>query len=151
MATFVKVQDRLFERQGTKVVVPQDGSPVEVPAGELPNAGEEVLAVEGEPAFQLRLDHEVANSSELPGEVIAALGPLIQRLSLVSLEGEEGGELHVEDVALGVQDGALVLFCDTDGMGYSPQMIETMARIFVEELDPLGLPMTLSVPVQHRS
>jgi hypothetical protein len=37
-----------------------------------------------------------------------------------------------------------VMFLDTDGFGFSPAMIDTMVRIFVEELAPLGVQADIS-------
>lgn len=139
------------ERQGYKSVLPPDGLPVEVTMGELPEPGSELLALWGEPTFAVRLPHALVTREDLPGELVAVLAPLASRLSMVTPAGAEGGEMHVEDVVSSIEDGALVLVCDTDGMGYTPEMIDTMASILVEELEPLGLPMTVSVPVVRRS
>ena len=102
--------------------------------------------LEGEPAFHLRLDRHIETLAELPSDLLDALGPLVHRLSAVSAEGEEGVGSHVEDVVVGPSDGGLVLLCDTDGMGFTRKMIDVMARIIVDQLEPLHIPMYLSVP-----
>ncbi len=146
----VRVQDRLYERQGFKSVLPANGLPVEVPVGEVPDPGAELLAFWGEPTFELRLERGVSSKDDLPAQLVSAMPHLMSRLSMVTPEGHEGGGMHVEGVTSFIQDEALVLVCDTDGTGYTPEMIDTMARIIVDELEPLALPVALSVPVARQ-
>lgn len=130
-----------------KLVMPADGPPEEVQPGDLPDPAAQVLMREGEPSFQVRLDRPVTALDEVSGEILSALQRVTGRLVLVSRDGEAGLQQDVE-FAYGpaVREGALIVHCDTDGAGYTPAMIDAMARVFVEELEPLEVPLTLSVP-----
>lgn len=43
-----------------------------------------------------------------------------------------------------VHNGAVALYLDTDGRGGGRAMIEAMARVFVDELTPLAMPLTVA-------
>lgn len=43
-----------------------------------------------------------------------------------------------------VHDGGLLLSLDTESFGSNEPMVETMTRIFVEELEPLAIPVELT-------
>lgn len=147
MAGSVTVAEQIFDQQGVKTVI--GGGPSRtVGPGECPDPGEQILMRGGEPAFRVQLDHEVHSDDDIPEELGLALRRVAERLYHVTTDGREapdddGG--HVEwIVGPSVHEGGIVLFLDTDGDGFSRPMIETMGRIFVDELTPLALQAHIS-------
>ena len=146
MAGAVTVVEQIFEQQGVKTVIGAGPSRLVLP-GEVPRPDEQVLVRGGEPAFQVRLEHEVLGDGDVPDEVGFALRRVADRLYDVAMDGQEDpdGEGRVEwIVGPSVHEGGLVLFLDTDGDGFSRPMIESMAGIFVDELTALGVVAEIS-------
>ncbi len=146
MAGSVTVAEQIFDQQGVKTVMGA-GPPRVVHPGECPAADEQVLSRDGEPAFRVRLDHEVHSDSDVPDEVGLALRRVATRLFHVTMDGrEDPGEDGLVEWIVGpsVHEGGLVLFLDTDGDGFSRPMIEAMASIFVDELTPLARQVEVS-------
>ena len=146
MAGSVTVVAQLFDQQGVKTVI-GEGPPRTLGPGECPDPGEQVLMRGGEPAFRVRLDHEVHSDDDIPDQLGLALRRVARRLYHVAMDGREvpDDDGHVEwIVGPSVHEGGIVLFLDTDGDGFSRPMIETMGRIFVDELTPLALQAHIS-------
>jgi hypothetical protein len=139
----VTVVEGLYLQQGLKLVLDSGGGPPrQVLAGQRPEPDETILMHAGEPGFEVRLPTALQTDDDLPDEVGLALRRVAERMYRVSAEGEElrDGDGPVETV-IGplVHEGAVVLYLDTDGSGFNPAMIDSMARIFVEELAPLDV------------
>ena len=144
----VTVAQGLYLQQGIKLVLdPHGGPPREVPAGQRPGPDETILMHAGEPGFQVRLANPVRTDEDVPDVVGFALRKVVERLYRVSPEGEElvddGGPVEFV-IGPQVHDGVIVVDIDTDGYGFGPAMIETMARLFVEELAPLDVDAEIS-------
>ena len=148
MSGLVGVADDMFGRQGFKVARGAGGDVKEVPPGQLLESGDVLLGRYGDPNFQIRLTREVHNDGDVPEDVAIALAKVSRRLSNVTRDGREAadGSATVEGIVGPVpNDGAMVIYVDSDGMGCTPPMIETMVGIFVEELTPLGVTTSISV------
>ena len=146
MAGAVTVAEQIFDQQGVKTVIGA-GPPRVVTPGECAAPDEQVLSRDGEPAFRVRLDHEVTGDGDVPDEVGLALRRVAERLFHVTMDGREDPDADglVEwIVGPSVHARGLALFLDTDGEGFSRPMIEAMASIFVDELTPLALQAEIS-------
>lgn len=144
----VTVVDRIFDRQGVKLVNTADGNVRELLPGEAPDPNDHVSMHDGAPSFAVRFADEVASDSDVPDDVGLALRRAAGRFYSVLADGSEGDEQgHVEWV-MGptVRGGVVTIELDTDGSGFTPQMIEIMVRILVEELTPTGVPARIFVP-----
>lgn len=147
VAGHVVVDEQIFERQGIKVVVTEEGEMRQYSPGEVADLNGELVQHDGEPSFRFRLDREVRSDEDVPDAVGLALRAASDRLSQVLPDGsgEAGDEPWVESVGGPyLQDGALMVVADTDGSGFSRAMIDTMVRILVEELTPVAVPVEIS-------
>lgn len=147
MTTYVRVDEDLYGRMGLKFVVTPDGEALELLPGQLADPGADVVSHVGEAGFQVRMSTPVRTDVDVPDAVGMALRHVADRLFGVMPDGtEDPGASGIVEGVLGpaVQNGGLVLRLDTDGFGFNPPMIETMARIFLEELEPLAIPVQLS-------
>lgn len=147
MTERVKVSEHIYEQQGFKVVRTSDGQVRQVPAGQRPEANEEILARGGEPAFLVRLAEAVRSDDDVPDEVGLALRTVAHRLYQVMPDGREvPGEQGTVEWIVGpaVHGGGVVMYLDTDCSGSSRAMVETMVGIFVEELAPLAVHADIS-------
>lgn len=154
MTALVTVADQIYERQGARMVLASDGRARIVPAGQLPEPTEEVLGREGEPSFQVRLGKEVRSDDDVPDEVGLALRRVAERMYQVLPDGREvlGEEGPVEWVmGPAVHDGAVVMYLDTGGTGFSRAMIDTMVGVLVEELAPLAVRADITVALPFPS
>ena len=146
MDEWVIVADQIYEQQGTKLVAGADGTR-QIPAGQAPGPEDDILMVMGEPCFEVRFTQEVLTDDDVPDEVGLALRAVAKRLTHVMSDGrevpdEDGPVEFVTGPA--IHNGAVALYLDTDDRGGGRAMITAMARIFVEELTPLAMPLTVS-------
>ncbi|GAA3702685.1 hypothetical protein GCM10022399_18900 [Terrabacter ginsenosidimutans] len=146
MTTYVRVDEDLFGRMGLKFVVTPDGQALELLPGQLAEPGADVISHVGEPRFQVRMSTPVLTDADVPDVLGLALRRVADRLFGVMPDGTEDPDASgiVEGVmGPAAHDGGLLLSLDTDGFGFNPPMLETMTRIFVEELEPLAIPVEL--------
>jgi hypothetical protein len=147
MPGHVTVDEQIFERQGIKVVIGEDGHMHQFSPGEVADPNGELLQHDGEPSFLFRLSTLVRSVDDIPGPLREALDRAADRLFRVQTDGSETDDegAYVEVVTgLEVQDGAIALRVDTDGNGFNRAIIDTMVGIFVEELSPLEVPVGIS-------
>jgi hypothetical protein len=147
VAAHVTVDEQIFERQGIKVVITEDGHMRQYSPGEIADPNGELVQHDGEPSFLFRLDHAVHSDDDVPGPLREALTRAAQRLFRVQADGSETDDecAYVEVVGgPDVQDGAIAVGVDTDGNGFNRAVIDTMVGIFVEELSPLEVPVEIT-------
>jgi hypothetical protein len=123
-----------------------------IPPGQLPEPTDRVVVRFGEPTFQVRLADALRTDEDLADAVGIALRRAAVRLTQVMSDGQESpdGSGPVEwVVGPTVHNGAVAMYLDTDGDGFTKPMIEAMANIFVEELVPLGVYAEVSVSPAH--
>lgn len=136
----VHVDEQLFERLGRKLVENRPGFDW-VESGDLVVPPDTWRTYEGDPWFLVRLPYEVFSNADLPDEVGFALRRVVDRLYQVLPDGTEvEGEMGpIEGAGFVVHDGVVVVETDTDGWYYTRATVDAMAKIFVEELGPLGI------------
>lgn len=141
MTELVIVDDYLYEKQGWKYVMGPD-EVLKVPPGQVAPTDEgELFRGDWEPLFEVRLAHPVNADEDIPDCVGLAMRTVAGRLCEVAPDGSHDPDgLWVEFIyGPMVHNGALVLSLDTDGQGFTREMIEAMGRVFVEELTPCGV------------
>ncbi len=149
MASLISVEERLFERMYVKYVRTPEEEFRNVPPGELPGPTEEVLAVEGEPAFRVSLNQPLQCDDDVPDEVGYALRRAAHRFCQLGGDGTVRTDAMTPVewiIGPALQDGALVMYLDTDGSMAGRALVRSMTSILVEELEGAGVPATVSVP-----
>jgi hypothetical protein len=147
MPGHVTVDEQLFERQGIKVVITEDGQMRQYSPGEVAEPNGDLVQHDGEPSFLFRLDHVVLSDDDIPGPVREALDRAADRLFRIQADGSEtDDECEYVEVVTGleVHDGAIAIRVDTDGNGFNRPVIDTMVGIFVAELSPLEVRVEIS-------
>lgn len=147
MTTYVRVDEDLYGRMGLKFVLTPDGQSLELLPGQLADPGSDVVSHVGEAGFHVRMSTRVVTDTEVPDALGLALRRVADRLFGVMPDGTEDPDASgIVEGVLGpaVYDGGLVLTLDTESFGFNPPMVETMTRIFVEELEPLAIPVELT-------
>jgi len=146
MPELVVVDEHLFEKQGWKYVMGTH-EVLEVPPGQVaPTDAGEVIRDDWEPIFEVRLAQPVYADEDVPDCVGLALRTVAARVCEIAPDGSHDPDgLWVEAYSgPAVHEGALMLWLDTDGQGFTREMIQAMGRIFVEELTPCGAQVEVS-------
>ena len=146
MPELVVVDEQLFEKQGWKYVMGTQDV-LKVPPGKVaPTGAGQVVRDDWEPIFEVKLAHPVNADEHVPDCVGLALRTVAERVCEVAPDGSHDPDgLWVESFSGPmVHDGALVLWLDTDGQGFTRDMIQAMGSIFVEELTPCGVHVEVS-------
>jgi hypothetical protein len=154
MTARISVAERIFDQLYHKTVLTSEGEVREIPSGQLPEPTDEILAKMGEPSFEVRLENVVRIDADVADAIGFALRRVAQRLYHVRRDGrEEADEEGPVEWILGpaVHEGAVVMWLDTDGTGAGKAMIDAMAKVFVEELAPLGVQAHISAGPQFPS
>jgi hypothetical protein len=149
VSTQVTVEADLYERMYLKTVLVAGGGVRDVPPGESPAPGTEVLARAGEPAFRISLKEPVRSDDDVPDEVGHALRRATDRIHTLGRDGlvSTDGMTAVEwTVGPAVHEGAVVMYLDTDGSGAGPALVRSMTNIIVEELESADCPAVVGVP-----
>jgi len=144
MNGLVSVDAQIYEKQGHKIVLGPDEEILEVPAGQPAPPGGEVLALAGEPAFELRLPGPLDSDEDIPDSLGLALRTVAERLCTLSPDGCEVDGWVEGCWGPVVQDGTVRLWLDTDGKGFAPDLIDAMIGVFLEELTPLSIEVEIS-------
>lgn len=141
------MDEDLYGRMGLKFVLTPEGQSLQLLPGQLAAPGSDIVSHVGEARFLVRIPTPVHTDADVPDELGLALRQVADRLYGVLPDGTEGPDAErVVEGVLGpaVHDGGLVLTLDTDGFGFNPAMVETMTRIFLEQLEPLAIPLELT-------
>jgi len=142
----VVVDEHIFEKQGWKYVM-RTHDVLKVPPGQVAPTDEgEVVRDDWEPIFEVRLEYPVNADEDVPDCVGLGLRTVADRVCEVAPDGSHDPDgLWVECYSgPSVHDGALMVWLDTDGQGFTREMIEAMSSVFVEQLTPCGVPLQVS-------
>lgn len=141
------MDEDLYGRMGLKFVLTPDGRSLQLLPGQLADPGSDIVSHVGEARFHVRMPTPVHTDADVPDELGLALRQVADRLYGVMPDGTEDPEADgIVEGVLGpaVHDGGLLLSLDTESFGFNEPMVETMTRIFVEELEPLAIPVELT-------
>lgn len=147
MGTYVRVDEDLYGRMGLKFVLTPDGQSLQLLPGQLAEPGSDIVSHVGEARFHVRMSTQAVTDADVPDELGLALRQVADRLYGVMPDGTEDPDASgIVEGVLGpaVYDGGLLLSLDTESFGFNEPMVETMTRIFVEELEPLAIPVELT-------
>ena len=147
VTTYVRVDENIYGRMGLKFVLRPDGQSLQLLPGQLADRGSDVVSHVGEARFHVRISTPVATDADVPDALGLALRRVADCLFGILPDGTEDPDASgIVEGVLGpaVHDGGLVLTLDTESFGFNPPMVETMTRIFVEELEPLAIPVELT-------